>query len=171
MPVANDDFRKALGRLAAGVCIISTALEGQRRGVTATAVCSVSASPPTVLVCINTSTGTCKMIQGSGRFAVNLLSEEHRSVADVFAGRNGLQGDDRFAHGDWEQGQQLGMPVLTAAPSALECRVDQVIAAGTHAVFLGIVEGAYFADNSSLVYHEGAFHVIPPSERCLKLAS
>ncbi len=170
MSVENE-FRKALSRLAAGVCIISTAREGQRRGVTATAVCSVSASPPMLLVCVNTATGTCKMIQDSGLFAVNLLGDLHREVAEVFAGRNGVQGDDRFVHGNWLDGDRWGMPILREAPSALECRVDKVVLAGTHAVFFGLVEQAYFADGSPLVYHDGNFHTVSTAEQGLKLAS
>lgn len=169
MKVEKDEFRKALGRLAAGVCIISTAHSGQRRGVTATAVCSVSMSPPTLLVCVNTATGTCKMIRDKGFFAVNLLGDAHREVAEVFAGRNGLQGDERFEHGEWEEGREFGMPILAAAPSALECRVDKMVEAGTHAVFFGHVERTYFSGTSSLIYHEGNFHVLPAHD--LKLAS
>ena len=160
MSVTDDVFRRALSRLAAGVSIVSTAKDGDRRGVTATAVCSVSAGPPTILACVNTATGTCKMIQEPGHFAVNLLAEHHKPVADAFAGRGGIQGDDRFADGDWVLGE-MGMPVLSTALAALECRVDQVTIAGTHAVFFGVVENAAFAERTPLIYHDGSYHVLP----------
>ena len=129
--------------------------------MTATAVTSVSASPPTILACVNTATGTCQMIKDTGRFAVNLLAEHHRPVAEIFAGRSGLQGDDRFDHGDWATGEIHGLPILQSALAAIECRVDHQVQAGTHIVFFGIIEGVYFADNSPLLFHGGRFHVLP----------
>lgn len=161
MSIPDDTFRRALSRLAAGVSIVSTGRGGERRGVTATAICSVSASPPTILACVNTATGTCKMIAETGLFAVNLLAEHHRPVAEIFAGRNGLQGDDRFAHGDWIAGDRHALPVLGSALAALECRVDRMIESGTHAVFFGVIEGACFDENPPLIFHEGRFHVLP----------
>lgn len=159
--VSDQIFKKALSRLATGVSIVSTTAEGERRGVTATAICSVSATPPTILVCVNATTGTCQMIRDAGHFAVNLLAEHHQPVAEIFAGRGGLQGNERFGHGDWVVGEGRGLPILSTAPAALECRVDQAIEAGTHIVFLGIIESAYFDENSPLIFHRGKFHVLP----------
>ncbi|SES15153.1 flavin reductase family protein [Sphingobium sp. YR768] len=163
MSVSDEIFRRALSRLAAGVSIVSTGSTGNRRGVTATAVCSVSAGPPTILACVNTATGTCKMIQEKGLFAINLLAEHHKPVAEVFAGRGGLQGEDRFEHGDWIAGDLHDLPILGSALAALECRVDNMVEAGTHAVFFGVIESAYFAENPPLIFHDGRFHVLPMS--------
>ncbi|BBC73275.1 conserved hypothetical protein [Altererythrobacter sp. B11] len=159
--VPDQMFKQALSRLAAGVSIVSTAHNGERRGVTATAVCSVSAAPPTILVCVNTATGTCQMIKEAGHFAVNLLAEHHQPVAEIFAGRGGLQGDERFGHGDWIAGDERGLPILSSALAALECRVDKSVEAGTHIVFFGIIESAYFDENPPLIFHGGKFHVLP----------
>ena len=161
MSVNDDIFRKALSCLAAGVSIVSTQREGDRRGVTATAVCSVSASPPTILACVNTATGTCQMIRETGLFAVNLLAQHHQPVAEVFAGRSGLQGDDRFEHGDWTAGDVHGLPILQTALAAIECRVDHQVQAGTHVVFFGVIQGVYFADHPPLLFHGGRFHALP----------
>ncbi|WP_168073827.1 flavin reductase family protein [Caulobacter sp. SSI4214] len=164
MSITNDTFKRALARLAAGVSVVSTALDGDRRGVTATAVCSVSAEPPTILACVNTATGTFKMIEQTRRFAVNLLAEHHRPVAEAFAGRGGQQGDERFQHGDWLEGEHLAVPILATALSALECEVTQVVIAGTHGVVFGAVRNIYFADKPPLIYHDGQFHVLPGSK-------
>jgi flavin reductase (DIM6/NTAB) family NADH-FMN oxidoreductase RutF len=158
MQVSIDIFRGALSRLAAGVSIISTGNGDNRRGVTATAVCSVSAEPPTVLVCINTNTGTCKMVEETKQFAVSFLGQDHQSVADVFAGRSGLQGDERFALGSWQETEGRKLPVLSDAVGTLECRVEHVVRNGTHAVFFGVVENATFGDERPLIYHGGKFH-------------
>lgn len=156
MPVSDKDFRHALARLAGGVCIVATASGAQRRGITATAVCSVSASPPTILACVNNVTGTCGMIEAVGRFSVNLLAVHHRSVAEAFAGRDGRQGNDRFETGDWTRGTS-GLPVLDGALASIECEVTQIVRAGTHAVFFGNVERVLFDDHTPLVYQDGQF--------------
>ena len=101
------------------------------------------------------------MIKEAGHFAVNLLAEHHQPVAEVFAGRGGLQGDERFGHGDWIRGEERGLPILSSALAALECRVDQAVEAGTHIVFFGIIESAYFDENPPLIFHGGRFHVLP----------
>ena len=46
-------FREAMSRLGAAVHIVTTSGKAGRAGFTATAVASVSDSPPTVLVCLN----------------------------------------------------------------------------------------------------------------------
>jgi flavin reductase (DIM6/NTAB) family NADH-FMN oxidoreductase RutF len=161
VPVSTDLFRSALSRLASGISVISTAQEGERRGLTATAVCSVSAEPPTILVCVNTATGTAKMMKDKGWFAVSLVSEAHRGVAEVFAGRNSLAGDARFLHGDWVEGENEALPVLSGALASLECRVTDVVVSGTHEVFFGLVEAIRVKDGVPLIYHGGGFHLLP----------
>lgn len=154
--VCVETFRAALGELAAGVNIVTTCLGDERRGITATAVTSVCAEPATVLACTNMNTGTYHMIRDSGRFAINMLGSEHRAVAETFAGRGGITGDDRFRTGAWGKGAALGLPILGGA-SALECEVSQIVNAGTHAVIFGHIKGATLNRIDPLVYHAGAF--------------
>lgn len=154
--VCVDTFRAALGELAAGVNIITTCLGQERRGITATAVTSVCAEPATLLVCTNMNTGTYHMIRESGRFAVNMLGGEHQAIAETFAGRGGITGDDRFRTGAWSMGEALGLPVLSGA-SALECDVAEIVNSGTHAVIFGHIKGATLNRIDPLVYHAGAF--------------
>jgi flavin reductase (NADH)/flavin reductase len=95
MTISRDVFRTGMRHLAAGVCVITTSAHGGGRfGLTATAVCSVSADPPTLLVCLNNSTTTCKEILESGRFAVNVLAGHDQEIAQVFA--SPLPPEERF---------------------------------------------------------------------------
>ena len=157
MPISDDDFRSTLSRLAGGVCIVATAVDGDRRGVTATAVCSVSAAPPIVLACVNVVTGTCKMIEDTGRFSISLLGEQDRLIAETFAGRNGKTGGDRFQVGDWRNSLVTNMPILNDALATMECRVCKVVRMGTHAVFFGEVECVSNGNHAPLVYQGGDF--------------
>ena len=75
--------------LAAGVTLVTTAGGGSRAGLTATAVCSVSAEPPQLLACVNREAEAHRLLLATGHLAVNLLSAGQHELADRFAGRYG----------------------------------------------------------------------------------
>ena len=52
---SEHEFRRAMRSLCSGVSIISAGYKGKQFGMTATAVTSVSMTPPSLLVCINKS--------------------------------------------------------------------------------------------------------------------
>src|SRR5438045_4794348 len=94
-------FREAMSRLGAAVHVIATAGPGGKIGTTATAVCSVSDAPPTLLVCLSRRSRTNPIVVENGVFCVNTLGATGADIADIFAGRTRLQGSERFATGDW----------------------------------------------------------------------
>lgn len=156
--VDADAFRTAMRELAAGVTVVTATGPGGPRGLTATAVCSVSAEPPTLLVCVNRATEGHAAILASGAFCVNVTAHEHRPLAEHFAGRGGLRGAERFAHGAWRS-LVTGAPVLDDAIAAFDCRVVQALDWGTHTVFLGAVAATHASapERPALVYRGGAF--------------
>lgn len=157
-PVA---YRAAMRELAAGVTIIAAGSGEHRRGLTATAVCSVSAEPPTLLVCINRATDGHAAISLGGAFSVNIIGPEHRALADRFAGRNGIHGMERFAEGRWDT-LATGAPVLTDALAVFDCRLVHAVDWTTHTVFLGtVVATRISAERPALVYRAGSFSHLP----------
>src|SRR6185436_2124155 len=94
-------FREAMSRLGAAVHVITTAGPGGKAGATATAVSSVSDSPPTLLMCLNRRSNTNPSVVENGVFCVNTLGAADAEIADLFAGRTGIGGSDRFATGQW----------------------------------------------------------------------
>lgn len=159
-----DTFRAALAQFAAGVGIVTTANEGDRRGVTATAISSVCADPPMVLACVNSDTGTFKMIADAGVFGLNFLDRSHQPLAETFAGRSGLQGDARFAEGLWQTGS-IGVPLLQAGATTLACEVEQIVEAGTHGIVIGRVREANVRPIDPLLYHGGNFQALQAKMR------
>src|SRR6266567_11791 len=115
-------FREAMSRLGAAVHVITTAGPGGKTGATATAVCSVSDAPPTLLVCINRRSQTNPVVAENGVFCVNTLGAGGAEIADIFAGRTGIKGTDRFATGEWTV-LTTGSPVLVSAVIAFDCRI------------------------------------------------
>jgi flavin reductase (DIM6/NTAB) family NADH-FMN oxidoreductase RutF len=150
-------FREAMSRLGAAVHVITSAGPGGKAGATATAVCSVSDAPPTLLVCLNRRSQTNPMVVENGVFCVNTLGDAHAEIADVFAGRTGITGTDRFASGEWTT-LSTGSPVLASAVIAFDCRIIEVRAVGSHNVFFGAVEEVRLgASGPALVYHDRAY--------------
>src|SRR5712671_7170405 len=114
-PVATVDpkiFREAMSRLGAAVHVVTTAGSAGKTGFTATAMCSVSDAPPTILVCINRKSTGGPMMRENGAFCVNTLGADAEPLADMFAGRTGAQSEARFQLGAWGT-LTTGAPVLT----------------------------------------------------------
>lgn len=157
MTVSTDAFIAAMRQLAAGVALVTTAHDGRRLGLTATAICSVSAEPPQILACVNRSAEAHELIVASGIFAVSLLGRGQRELADRFAGRDGVSGEHRFAAGRW-RGLATGAPVLEDGLAAFDCRIVEHLEAGTHSVLIGLVEAVHLGSSSRpIVYHDGRY--------------
>lgn len=137
--------------------IVATGLSGQRTGLTATAFCSLSDSPPSVLVCVNKSASAYPVIRETGSFSVNILRDDQATIALCFAGQTGLKGEDRFAGGQWIT-QTTGAPVMADSLGSLDCQLEREYDHGTHAVFVGLVQSVRSDEESEpLIYFRGGF--------------
>ena len=90
MSVDATAFKRGMRHLAASVTLITTRHRDLRGGLTATAVCSVSAEPPQILVCVNKTASAHDPIGEAGFFCVNILAPDHRKIAERFAGMDGV---------------------------------------------------------------------------------
>ena len=150
-------FREAMSRLGAAVHVITTDGPRGKTGATATAVCSVSDAPPTLLMCLNRKSQTNPVVLENGVFCVNTLHAGGAEIADIFAGRTGVQGGDRFATGEWTT-LSTGSPVLMSAVIAFDCRITEVRSVGSHNVFFAAVETIQLGPKGpALVYHDRAY--------------
>lgn len=154
------DFKASMRRLAATVTIITTREGDTRFGMAATAVNSVTTTPPTLLICINQSASIHAPLLASGLFCVNVLGLEHLGLVPLFSGK--LVGEDRFGHGAWTEGF-AGLPRLGDAQATLGCSVVSATACGSHTVVIGEVrEVALSGEPRPLLYQEGGFHKTVP---------
>lgn len=150
-----NDFRLGMRRLAAGVTVITSCLEDQRTGMTATAVCSLSASPPRLLACVNLRGTTYRFASVSRRMAVNVLAVHQEQVARDFSSADKCLGR-LFADGGWRDAD--GLPVLDNAAAVFECSVEQMLVMDTHAVLIGSVVRVHVSDATApLLYADGAY--------------
>jgi flavin reductase len=149
------EFKLGMRSLAGAVNIITCRHEGHAFGMTATAVCSATAEPPTVLACINRSTTTHEAVDKAEIFCVNVLRHEDRELSGLFSGLQ--KGESRFREEQWER-LFTGAPVLKNALVAFDCRVVNRMVHGTHTVFLGEVQELLIGRKGKpLLYADGQY--------------
>jgi flavin reductase (DIM6/NTAB) family NADH-FMN oxidoreductase RutF len=154
--VSQQVFREGMARLGAAVHIITTAGAGGATGLTATAVCSVSDSPATLLVCVNRSAMSGSIIAENGVFCVNTLAAGQEAIADYFAKRSNDK-SHVFAHEEWLT-LATGSPVMESAVMSFDCRLIELKPVASHNIFFGAVEAVrQGAAGPALVYHERAY--------------
>lgn len=150
--LAQDVFRDVIGRFASGVTVITTAVDGEYHGTTASAVTSLSMDPPMLLACLNKTSDTQTAVLRSGVFGVNILAEGQDQLAYRFAKKGPAKFDGvAVRHG------RTGVPLVEGALAHLECEVHETVTGGTHTVFLARVREAAGADAAPLTYFRGRF--------------
>ena len=160
--VTADDHRYGMRHFAVGVTIITAGEGADRAGLTATAVCSVTADPPRLVVFVNKNVAASDVVLNSGALCVNVLAGDQEEVAKAFAGMiEGVHGDARFAHGEWHA-LTTGAPTLDGALANFDCRVIKVFDESTHHAFLcEVLATCERNDGEALIYLNGAFRRIP----------
>lgn len=148
-------FRFVMGSLASGVSVVTTMDEqGEPRGLTCSAVCSVSVDPPLLLASLSNRSGTLPAVLAANRFTVNILGSQGQSVSQVFA--SGAQ--DKFSRVGWEPGPVSGTPVLDVNVAHAECELFNAVEAGDHTLLIGrVVSGSTEDDRRALVYWRSAY--------------
>lgn len=160
--IEASDFRNAMARLATAVSVITTEGESGAHGFTASAVCSVSDNPPTLLVCMNQAARSHGHFVDHKTLCVNVLSARHESLSNTFASK--LCSKERFEQGAWVT-LVTGAPVLADALVSFDCEIEQVQAMGTHSIFMCRVVAIKHAEregeaDESLVYFNRAYHQV-----------
>jgi flavin reductase len=155
--VTRQEFRDAMCLLGAAVNVVTTAGPAGRGGFTASAVCSVTDDPPTLIVCQNRSSDRNAVFKSNGVICVNTLAAGHEELSALFAGRTDDM-DERFAEGSWSV-LQTGAPVLADAIASFDCRIGRVVEVGTHSVFFCEVEAIRLGTTPrALIYFARTYH-------------
>lgn len=151
----STGFKLGMRRLVAGVCLITTADRDEWFGTIATAVSSVTADPPTLLVCINRSNSIHAPLGRSGVFCVNVLDAEQEHISRIFSSPDAR--DKRFAQGQWIK-RDSGVPILSNASASFECTATQLIDYCTHTIVLGEVSAVQTSSSANpLAYYDGNY--------------
>jgi flavin reductase (DIM6/NTAB) family NADH-FMN oxidoreductase RutF len=149
-------FREIMACFPTGVAIVTAQIGGEPRGLTVSSFCSVSMTPPLVLVCVDRTSQTLPALREAGGFTVNFLALGRHELAARFASK----AEAKFDGVRWERpALPEGGPVLIDDVSAhAVCRTREAFAAGDHWIFLGeVCEGAVSVDMAPLVYHRRSY--------------
>lgn len=150
----NDDFRAAMRRLAATVTIVTTEADGKPLGMVATAVSSLCADPPSILLSVNRTASMHRDLVAASAFCINILHHEQEELARLFA--DPAQREARFSGSGWRD--EDGIPSIAGAQAVLLCDRDRQMDYGTHSILIGAVRRIRLRDDvDPLLYLDGRF--------------
>jgi flavin reductase (DIM6/NTAB) family NADH-FMN oxidoreductase RutF len=157
MSLSPPEFRKAMGRFATGVTIVTLDLDGEVHGMTANAFASVSLDPLLVLVCVDLETRTNAHLHAKKRFGINVLCQDQRAISEYYA-----RAARTHEHAEAEAGARFdrtrhGTPMLHGALAYLECRLHSTQNAGDHTIFIAEVEDVVAREGEPLLFFRGEY--------------
>jgi len=156
--ISQADFRNAMAKMGAAVNIITTDGPGGKAGFAASAVCSVTDTPPTLLICLNRSSSVFEIFEKNKTLCVNTLGGDHEMLSALFGGKTPV--DERFAAACWESGL-TGAPRLTDSVVSFDCVVNDSVDVGTHKVlFCRVVAIHESGSQEALIYYQREYHRI-----------
>ncbi len=154
-------LKLGMRRLVSGVSVIAAQLpSGERQAMTVSSLTSVSADPPSLLVCVNRETRMSPWLQPGLAMAVNVLQTHHQGIAQVCADPQGF--DQRFSDAAWRFDGQA--PYLVDAQACFFVVVDTLVPYGTHDIVVARITQVQVADQafSPLLYADGQYREIAP---------
>ena len=156
--IEASDFKNGMALLTTAVSVITTKGASGAHGFTASAVCSVTDTPPTLLVCMNHSSRSHAHFIDNKTLCVNVLGAQHESISNTFASK--LGSEERFEQGSWTE-LTTGAPVLEDALVSFDCEIEQIQQVGTHSIFMcRVVAIKQSQQNESLIYFNRAYHQV-----------
>lgn len=156
--IQSTDFKNAMSLLTSAVNVVTTAGMSGRYGFTASAVCSVTDTPPTLLVCMNQASSSHAHFVENKILTVNVLGAQHEVLSKAFSSK--MTAEERFKHAAWTE-LETGAPILKDALVSFDCQIEQIQAVGTHSVFMcRVVAIQQSQQDESLVYFNRAYHSV-----------
>lgn len=162
MTPTKDDFRKAMGRFATGVTVITTILDGEKHGMTANAVTSLSLDPMMLLVCVDKTADSHDILSRAGVFAVNILADGQSELSNRFAKKefDGAHEMDDLPHTIGKS----GAPIIDGAIAYIDCRTVTEHHGGDHTIFIGeVLDARELSDGEPLLFYSGKYGRITPA--------
>jgi flavin reductase (DIM6/NTAB) family NADH-FMN oxidoreductase RutF len=157
------EFLAAMRRVANSVTVVTTDGPGGRQGATVSSFCSVSADPPTLLVCLNCDSRVHDAVHSNGTFCVNVLPRGLEELSHRFAGFLDEEEPDRFSNVALKP--DLEGPSIIANATAFVCKTEQAVRSGSHTVFIGHVVDIHRGVDEPLIYLDGKYREIAPLEK------
>ena len=169
--IANA-FRLAMRQMAQTVTVIACRdpETGNRYGMTASSVTSLSMEPPAIVACINNDASMRPVLSVGQQISINILSDEQSALSNAFATEPDTA--SRFDHGDWRDepvaadettdgtinsGKPLpATPYLNDCASHMLATIRELKSWGTHVLVIAEINSAMTdPTRKPLLYHDG----------------
>ncbi|WP_289029618.1 flavin reductase [uncultured Paraglaciecola sp.] len=159
--ISGDEFRQGMSALPGTVSVVTTGSGQGKAGFTATAVCSVSDNPPTLLVCLNRGASVYKAFENASSLVINTLDAGQDNLSNLFGGKAAMS--ERFAQGTWKT-LVTGSPLLDESAVSFDCNIVEMKSVATHDVIICEVVGIKQKEQAgALVYYNRGYHHLTKS--------
>ncbi len=164
--VDSEAFKAAMRVLAGGVVMVTARVGERHWGLTISSCCSISASPPKLLISLAHSASCLPAIRETGRFGVSILRADQRSLAELGAAPGAPKYVDAFQE---RREAELGSTPVAGALAHLDCSVDRTFDVADHAVLVGDVDEVVVSgplgegQHGPLLYFDRTFHTLGES--------
>lgn len=152
-----------MSKVASTVSVVTTDGPAGKGGITISAMCSVTAEPPTLLICVHRESLSCGLIKTNQRFCVNVLKDGHDDMSNDFAGRSDFDEIATLSQAPW-QPTASGSLRHEDALVAFDCVLTQYMQVGSHDVIYGAIQDVVLGDGSPLLYANRSYHKLEQEE-------
>lgn len=152
--VSHRRFADTMAHLASTVSVVTSGVAGQWEGRTVTAMASLSATPPSLMVSITKGSALAAEISRTSGFSVAMLAADQSEISDIFAGKPNP--GSRFDTGEW-QVWASGRPKLSGAVAVIDCQLAGMIELDTHCLFAGVLIASEYAERKPLLWHNRGY--------------
>jgi flavin reductase (DIM6/NTAB) family NADH-FMN oxidoreductase RutF len=150
-------YRDIMSAFPSGVVVLTAfGPDSKPRGLTVSAFCPVSLSPPLVLACVDKTSNTLPAVQHAAGFTANILAAGREALARRMASKLTY----KFDGVAWRQPESpVGGPILVDDCAAYAtCKLQDTIEAGDHWILVGLVsDGAVLDGVPPLVFRGRAY--------------
>lgn len=138
----NEAAKKTmLRKIPHGLYICGVKDGDEVNGFTASWVMQASFEPPLVVTCVKADSTSHTMIKSSGVFALTILEDSQKEVAQNFF-KPLRRAGNKFEDIEFYEGEETGCPIIKDSLGYVECNVVGSVEKGDHTVFVGEVIGA-----------------------------
>jgi flavin reductase (DIM6/NTAB) family NADH-FMN oxidoreductase RutF len=146
------EIQDILERIVNGVAVVTSKRKNDINGLSVAWMTQVSYSPPLVMACVGKEKYTHELIDDSGVFAINILSERQRDVAKLFGLQSG-RASNKFSEVGYDF-KKSGAPILKDCLAYVDCTVHKSIDVGDTTLFVGeILEASVNNKEKPLIYN------------------
>ncbi|GAA0500711.1 flavin reductase family protein [Salinibacillus aidingensis] len=149
----NREYRKAMGKFATGITVVTGEFDGAFQGMTVNAFMSVSLDPRLITISIDERASMYEKLQSHDRFGVSVLSEDQQPFSMIFAKQMEQDRDIPYEYRD-------GVPVIKDSLVTLSCKIENKVKAGDHMLLIAEVTDVQVKEGDPLLFFNSEYRHI-----------